>query len=86
MEFESTDRRVDPVTQVFSEVWRFREFDQAGILMREEHEVLRLRWGYRYEMRHLFELSGFSVEAEYSAFDRSPPAYGKEQIWVLRPA
>jgi SAM-dependent methyltransferase len=83
---EATDRQVDPVAQVFTEVWRFREIDDGGHVLREEHEVLRMRWGYRYEMRYLFEANGFVVEAEYSGFDRSPPAYAKEQIWVLRPA
>jgi len=33
-------------------------------------------------MRHLLKLAGFMVEAEFSDFSRSPPAYGKEQIWV----
>jgi len=46
--------------------------------------VLRLRWTYRYEMRHLLELTGFEVEAEFSRFDRSPSVYGREQIWVSR--
>ena len=38
------------------------------------------------EMRYLFELTGFEVVAEYSDLFRSPPAYGKEQLWVLRKA
>ena len=33
-------------------------------------------------MRHLLQLAGFNVEAEFSDFDGSPPAYGKEQIWI----
>lgn len=70
--------------QVLEETWRFQEFDHDGALLREEREVLRLRWLYRYEMRHLLELCGFSIEAEFSDFQESPPAYGKEQIWVAR--
>ncbi len=43
-----------------------------------------MSWIYRREMRYLFELTGFEVLAEYSDFAKSPPAYGKEQIWVAR--
>jgi hypothetical protein len=34
---------------------------------------------FRWEMRHLLRLAGFIVEAEFSYFRGSPPAYGKEQ-------
>ena len=77
-------RENDAVRQVLEETWRFREYDTDGNVLRDEREVLRMRWSYRYEMRHLLELAGFQVEAEYSDFDESPPAYGKEQIWVAR--
>lgn len=77
-------RAVDPLRQVFGEPWTFREHAADGEVLLEETEVLELRWSYRYEMRHLFEIAGFEVEAEYSDFEESPPAYGKEQVWVLR--
>lgn len=32
------------------------------------------------------ELTGFEVEAEYSDFHGSPPLYGREQVYVVRPA
>jgi len=70
--------------QVIEEVWRFTQSDSSGEVVREEEEVLRLRWLYRYEMRYLLQLSGFEIEAEYSDYHRSPPAYGKEQVWVAR--
>jgi len=38
----------------------------------------------RQEMRYLFELTGFEVIAEYSDFFRAPPAYGKDQLWIVR--
>jgi hypothetical protein len=41
-----------------------------------------MRWTFRYEMRHLLRLCGFRVLEEYSDFDKSPPSYGKEQVWV----
>jgi SAM-dependent methyltransferase len=80
------DRTNDTVRQVLEETWRFQEIDHEDRVVREEREVLRMRWLYRYEMRHLLELSGFAIEAEYSDFQESPPAYGKEQIWVARKA
>ena len=81
--FAVTDREIDPVSQTFREVWVFKETDETGHVLLEEHEILNMRWGYRYEMRNLFELAGFVVEAEYSDFERNPPVYGREQVWVL---
>jgi SAM-dependent methyltransferase len=80
----SGERVNDPVRQVLREVWTFTERDGRGRVLRRESEVLRLRWSYRHEMRHLFELEGFAVEAEYADFRGAPPAYGREQVWVLR--
>lgn len=75
---------VDPVNQVLSETWTFEERDASGRVLLTERERLRMRWSFRWEMRHLFALCGFEVEAEYSDFRESPPAYAKEQIWVVR--
>jgi SAM-dependent methyltransferase len=77
-------RRNDPLLQRFDELWRFEELDEGGQPLRSEEERLRMRWTYRWEMRHLFELCGYEIEAEYSDFAGSPPAYGAEQIWVAR--
>jgi hypothetical protein len=41
-----------------------------------------MRWTYRYELRHLLELAGLTVRAEYSDFRGSPPRYGGEIIAV----
>jgi SAM-dependent methyltransferase len=81
---ETLERTNDPVSQTFEERWRFTEMGGAGETIRQEEERLRLRWTFRYEMECLVEGCGFVVEAEYSDFRRSPPAYGKEQVWVLR--
>jgi SAM-dependent methyltransferase len=81
---ETLERICEPVSQTFEERWRFTETNAAGAVVREEIECLRLRWTFRYEMRHLLESCGFAIEAEYSDFHRSPPAYGKEQVWVLK--
>jgi SAM-dependent methyltransferase len=46
-------------------------------------EALNMRWTYRHEMRHLFELTGFRVVAEYGDFKGGGPRYGAEQVWVV---
>lgn len=77
-------RENEPMTQTFKEQWRFTERADDGVVLRQEIEELQLRWTFRQEMRHLVELCGLQVEAEYSDFQRSAPAYGREQVWVLR--
>jgi SAM-dependent methyltransferase len=83
---ETLERVNDPVTQTFRERWRFTETNSNGQLVLQEEEYLQLRWTFRYEMRHLVESCGFAIEFEYSDFHRSPPCYGKEQVWVLKAA
>lgn len=80
------DRLNDPVRQRFTEHWEFAELDELGHAIRTEVEALTLRWTFRHEMRHLLVRAGFEPVAEYSDYAGSPPAYGKEQIWVARPA
>jgi ubiquinone/menaquinone biosynthesis C-methylase UbiE len=79
---EVTDRKNDPVTQTFSEIWRWT-VTKNGSVVRSYADVLRLRWTYRYELRYLFELAGFAVVAEHSDFKGSPPRYGAEQVWIV---
>jgi SAM-dependent methyltransferase len=81
---EMLAKQNDPLTQVLSERFRFTELDPRGQIVRQEERLLRLRWTYRHEMRYLFELTGFDVVAEYSDFEESPPAYGNEQLWLIR--
>ncbi|HUU84834.1 MAG TPA: class I SAM-dependent methyltransferase [Phycisphaerae bacterium] len=84
VEIEFTRLRTDPLQQLLVERWRFQEIDDAGKVIREDIDHLALRWTYRHEMRYLLELTGFQIEAEYSDYDESPPAYGREQLWVVR--
>jgi ubiquinone/menaquinone biosynthesis C-methylase UbiE len=78
------ERTNDHLRQQLTERWRFREVAGDGTLVREEDELLTLRWIFRYEMRHLLELCGFEVEDELSDYLGAPPAYGREQIWIAR--
>jgi len=73
----------DPARQLIVEEWTFTETDAAGDVLRTVTEQLTLRWSLRSEMRFLFELVGLDVVAEYGDFKRGPPAYGREQVWVL---
>ena len=77
-------QEADPVGQLLRQVWRFSERNDEGAIVRSEDEVLTMRWVYRWEMRYLFELCGFEVEAEYSDYFGSPPTYAREQIWLAR--
>lgn len=78
-----TARNPEPWDQRVTEDWTYRELDPAGNVVREETERLTLRWTTRSEMRLLFELAGLEVLAEYGDFLGGPPAYGREQVWVL---
>jgi len=78
------ERVNDPVRQVFDEVWLSTEVGRDGRELRSLRETLSLRWTYRWEMRHLLELSGFAVVSEFGDFLGSPPAYAREQVWIVR--
>lgn len=84
VEWEITGREPDPGRQLVTSDWAAREIGPSGEVLRDETERLTLRWSTRSEMRLLFELEGLEVEEEYGDFGGGPPAYGKEQVWVLR--
>lgn len=77
-------RDPDPARQLIVEDWTAQELDAAGEMVRTDTERLTLRWSTRSEMRLLFELVGLDVVGDYGDFHRGPPAYGREQVWVLR--
>lgn len=80
--WEAVDHENDPVKQHLSEIWRYTEVDDAGVVVRQELEEIRLRWTFRFELHHLLEVCGLRLLAEYSDFHRSPPAYGRELVVV----
>ena len=83
---EVIERTPDPMRQLIEEVWRYTELDESGREVRAAIERLVLRWTLRSELRHLAELAGFAVDAEYGDFRGGQPAYAREQVWSLRPA
>ena len=82
--WELTGRRPDPALQLIVEDWTAREIDPSGEVLRTDTERLTLRWSTRSEMRLLFELAGLNVVGDYGDFQGGSPAYGREQVWVLR--
>jgi SAM-dependent methyltransferase len=84
--WEVAGRWPDPARQLVVEDWVATEVDPSGEVLRTETERLTLRWSLRSEMRLLFELTGLEVIADYGDFMAGPPAYGREQVWVLRKA
>lgn len=82
--WEVTARHPDPERQLVIEDWTTREVGPSGEVLRAETERLTIRWSLRSEIRLLFELEGLEVLAEYGDFHGNPPAYGREQVWVLR--
>ncbi len=77
-------RVTDPLTQTLTEHMILEVLDATGDAISREETRWSLRWTYQQEMRYLFELTGFSVEQQYSDFDYGMPEYAKEQIWVCR--
>jgi ubiquinone/menaquinone biosynthesis C-methylase UbiE len=77
-------RHNDPWRQVVQETLRIEELDGAGRVVASEETSWALRWTLRQEMAWLLELSGFAIVAQYSDFEGSPPAYGREQLWVVQ--
>lgn len=76
----------DYLSQVRTDLWDYRRLDENGKAVETEQLELAVRWCFRAEMELLFELEGFEPIAQYSDFEKSPPEYGKEQIWVCRKA
>lgn len=79
-----TRRDPDPARQLIVEDWTTIEIGPSGEVLRRDTERLTLRWSLRSELRLLFELADLEVVAEYGDFHGGPPAYGREQVWVLR--
>jgi ubiquinone/menaquinone biosynthesis C-methylase UbiE len=76
----------DHLNQIRRDLWRYAEIGPNGEVLAEDTREMALRWTYRWELHYLLNLCGLAVEAEYSDFAGSAPAYGKELILVARVA
>jgi len=77
-------RLTDPILQTVQENLRFETLDATGAVIASQDTSWTVRWSTRQEMAYLLELCGFEPVSEFSDFSGSPPAYGREQIWIAR--
>jgi SAM-dependent methyltransferase len=77
-------RHNDPMNQTIREVLLYESLDQTGAVVTSEETSWTLRWNMRQEIAYLLELCGFEAVEQFSDFAKSPPAYGREQLWVAR--
>jgi len=77
-------RETDPLRQTIRETLRFEEVGASGSAVTLLETSWTLRWSLRQEMLYLFELCGFEPVAQFSDFEGSPPASGREQLWIVR--
>ena len=63
---------------------RIEELDGQGDVLGSHETSWTLRWSTLQEMAYLLELTGFEALGVYSDFQRTPAAYGGEQLWVAR--
>ncbi len=78
-----TSRSLSPERQVMREEWVLERFGPDGNSVSRRLHQLTLRWFYRYEAQHLFELCGFKVVSLEGGFAGQPFAHGGEQLWTL---
>ncbi len=77
---------VDEPTQSITVVTWEDELDTAGVLERRRYRRLSLSWLEPAQARALLEEAGFTVEACFGDFQRSPfvEASAREQVWIAR--
>ncbi len=71
--------------QEIEQYFVYDELDSRGRVINRHYRALRMRYIFRYEFEHLLARCGFSVEALYGGWDRSPGLQeGGELIWIAR--
>ncbi len=75
----------DGLEQVNSARLIIEELDPSGLMRRRLFRDFDLRYTFRYEMQHLLELSGFTVEATYGDFDGGPVTDDSDDmVWLAK--
>ncbi|WP_448542734.1 class I SAM-dependent methyltransferase [Roseiflexus sp.] len=64
-------QRADMAQQLNHVTFVYDEVDDGGSVRRTLH-TMTLRWFYRYELEHLLERAGFTVEIVYGSYDLDP--------------
>lgn len=75
--------RRDPVRQLFEATMRFETLDREGRVLKNETELIRMRWFTRFELEHLMARAGFQNVQIYGDFDRSPVEHGSPELVVV---
>jgi hypothetical protein len=77
---------VDEAAQSINVVTWEDQLEPDGFLGRRQYRFLSLGWLEPAENRQLLESAGFTIEACYGAFDRTPfhDRTAREQVWVAR--
>jgi len=75
----------DPVAQLAEARMRF-ETSRAGVVQKDEIELVKLRWFTRYELEHLLARAGFEDIVIYGNFDGSPVTLNSPELVVVASA
>lgn len=75
-----------PEEQRFEEEIVYEKFDAQGISQWRHSRKINLRYFFRYEMEHLFELCGLEIVKLEGGFKGQPYKHGGEQLWTVKRA
>ena len=82
----STSRTPCPEEQRNLEEWVFEKFDADGVSQWRRRTTFNMRYFFRYEMEHLFELCGLEIVKLEGDFNGGPYRHGGEQLWTVKRA
>lgn len=74
--------RRDPAQQMIEARMRFETLEQ-GRPIKNETELVRMRWFTRFELEHLMARAGYENVMIYGDFDRSPVGHGSPELVVV---
>jgi len=74
--------RRDPVRQMVEALMRF-ETHQCGQVIKNETELIRMRWFTRYELEHLMARAGYENVVIYGDFEGSAVEQGSPELVVV---
>ncbi|MHC4839807.1 MAG: class I SAM-dependent methyltransferase [Planctomycetota bacterium] len=80
----SNFRLMCPGEQRIEEDWHYEYFSADGLSRWKKLQRLKLRYSYRFEMEHLFELEGFKVVKLEGDFRGGAYDHGTEQLWTVK--
>lgn len=79
------DQLSDPLSRVAAVRARYVILDTGGAVLREQVELLRMRWTEPEEFRAQLAAADLRVVAEYEGLDRRPIAASEDRLWLIAP-